>query len=213
MFIGYCRVSTDRQFTSGLGLDAQRDAITRYAEQQGRPLVQVFVEAESGKLKERPQLSAALVECRRTKATLLIAKLDRLARNVWFVSNLMETGVDFIAVDAPYANRLLIHILAAVAEAEREAISERTRAALQAAKARGVQLGRNGAVLAEAAKRRADAWAREMCPAVNVAHERGCKTLADFAAHFNAHGIAAPGGGAWHPMTVYRLRKRIEALG
>lgn len=212
MFIGYCRVSTDKQFSSGLGLDAQREAISRYAEQQGRPLTQVFVEAESGKLKERPQLTAALDACRKAKATLLIAKLDRLARNVAFVSALMETGVEFVAVDAPYANRLMIHIMSAFAEYERDQISARTKAALAAAKVRGVQLGRNGAVLAETHKRRADAFARNMMPVLTSAREQGCHTLAEIAAFMNSMGIPSASGVTWHPMTVSRLHRRIASL-
>lgn len=210
MFIGYCRVSTERQFTSGLGLDAQREAITRYAEQQGRSLAQVFVEAESGKLKDRPQLSAALVECRRARATLLIAKLDRLARNVAFVSTLMETGVEFVAVDAPYANRLMIHILSAFAEHEREMISERTKAALRAAKCRGVRLGQHGTILARENKRRADDFAVAMTPKLEEALEAGCLTLAQIAAYMNDRGIRSARGGTWNPMAVSRLRTRSE---
>ncbi|MEQ1853670.1 MAG: recombinase family protein [Chthoniobacteraceae bacterium] len=108
MFTGYLRVSTDRQHASGLGLEAQRLAIEQYADRQGIPIGRVFIEAESGKLKDRPQLRDALAYCRREKATLLIAKLDRLARNVAFVSALMETGVEFVAVDAPYTKSLRV---------------------------------------------------------------------------------------------------------
>lgn len=212
MFIGYCRVSTDRQFSSGLGLDAQREAITKYADQQGRQLTQVFVEAESGKLRERPQLTAALDACRRSKATLLIARLDRVARNVAFVSSLMETGVEFVAVDAPYANRLMLHILSAFAEHEREVISVRTKDALRAAKARGVTLGRNGATLARANKERANAFAREKAPALALAYECGCRTLAETAAFLNQREVSAPGGGLWHPTTISRLQKRVVHL-
>jgi len=139
-FVAYYRVSTERQRISGLGLEAQREAVARHA--AGGQIVAEFTETESGKRHtNRPQLLAALAECRKRRAVLLIARLDRLARNVAFIANLMESGVDFIACDMPQANRLTIHILAAVAEHEREMISQRTKAALAAAKARGVQLG------------------------------------------------------------------------
>lgn len=139
-FVAYYRVSTDRQGLSGLGLDAQRQAVSRHAI-RGK-LVAEFTEIESGRRHgNRPQLLAALAECRKRRAVLLIARLDRLARNVAFISALMENGTDFIACDMPTANRLTIHILAAVAEHEREMISTRTKAALAEAKRRGATLG------------------------------------------------------------------------
>ena len=150
-FVAYYRVSTDRQGKSGLGLDAQREAVTSYLNGGSWQLVQEFVEVESGKRADRPQLAAALAACRKHKAKLVIAKLDRLSRNLAFVATLMESGVEFVAVDNPHANKLTIHILAAVAQHEREMISERTKAALAAARARGTQLGNPR--LAAAAKR------------------------------------------------------------
>src|SRR3954451_12613838 len=140
-FVAYYRVSTDRQGRSGLGLDAQRAAVADYLNGGNWQLVAEFTEVESGRKNDRPELAKALTACRRIGAPLVIAKLDRLARNVAFVSNLMESGVEFTAVDFPTANRLTIHILAAVAEHEREMISARTKAALAAAKARGTKLG------------------------------------------------------------------------
>src|ERR671915_1397026 len=138
--IAYYRVSTDRQGASGLGLAAQRQAVARFI--GAGHLVAEYTEVESGKKhRNRPQLLAALADCRPRRAVLLIAHRDRLARNVAFIANLMESGVDFVAVDMPMANRLTIHILAAVAEHEREMISQRTKAALAAAKARGKRLG------------------------------------------------------------------------
>ena len=126
-FIAYHRVSTDRQGESGLGLDAQRQAVTDYLNGGDWDLVDEFVEVESGKShKNRPQLAAAMAACKREKATLVIAKLDRLARNVHFVSGLMEAGIDFVAVDNPHANKLMVHMLAAFAEHERDMISQRT---------------------------------------------------------------------------------------
>ena len=140
-FVAYQRVSTDKQGRSGLGREAQEAAVAGYAQARGGDIVDRFVEVESGKRNDRPELGKALALCRKQKATLIIAKLDRLARNVAFIANLMESGVDFIAVDMPSATRLTIHILAAVAEHEREMISARTKAALQARKARGGRLG------------------------------------------------------------------------
>ena len=140
-FISYLRVSTDRQGRSGLGLDAQKRAIDDYLNGGNWKVLKEFVEVESGKTNERPQLQAALEACQRTGAMLLIAKLDRLSRNVAFIANLMDSGVEFVACDFPTANRLTIHIMAAMAEYEREMISKRTKDALQAAKARGKVLG------------------------------------------------------------------------
>src|SRR5436190_16360184 len=140
-FVAYYRVSTDRQGKSRLGLDAQREAVTSYLNGGSWQLVQEFVEVESGKRADRPQLAAALAACRKHKAKLVIAKLDRLSRNLAFVATVMESGVEFVAVDNPHANKLTIHILAAVAEHERAMISERTKAALAAAKRRGKRLG------------------------------------------------------------------------
>src|SRR5437763_15286791 len=139
--IGYLRVSTKGQGESGLGLDAQRAAVESYAKQIGATLTATYTEVESGKLADRPELAKALAHARRSKGTLVVAKLDRLARNVAFLSALMDTKVPFVACDNPHANRLTVHILAAVAEAEAAAISQRTKAALTAYKARGGKLG------------------------------------------------------------------------
>src|SRR5215213_4230202 len=139
-WVVYLRVSTDRQGRSGLGLEARRVAVASYLAGHGRIVAEVL-EVESGRRNDRPELERALALCRAHRATLLVAKLDRLARNVAFVSRLMESGVEFMAADFPQANRLTIHILAAVAEHEARMISDRTRAALAAAKVRGVVLG------------------------------------------------------------------------
>jgi DNA invertase Pin-like site-specific DNA recombinase len=140
-FVSYYRVSTAQQGASGLGLEAQREAVSRHVAGAQGVIVAEFQEVESGKKNDRPQIAAALAACRLRHATLIIAKLDRLARTVHFISSLMESGVDFVACDNPHATHLTIHILAAVAEHEREMISARTIAALAAAKARGVRLG------------------------------------------------------------------------
>src|SRR5262249_39398146 len=140
-FIAYFRVSTAAQGRSGLGLEAQAEAVQRHVAGTSGELVGSYREVESGTNTTRPELGAALAACRSTGATLLVAKLDRLARNVAFVANLMESNVDFVAADCPTANRLTLHILSAMAEYEREQISTRTKAALKAAKTRGLRLG------------------------------------------------------------------------
>jgi DNA invertase Pin-like site-specific DNA recombinase len=139
--VSYIRVSTKRQGDSGLGLEAQQFAVAAFSRQNNADLLAEYREIETGKRSDRPQLRAALAHCSREGATLVIAKLDRLARNVHFISGLMESDAPFVCCDMPSANRLVLHIMAAVAEAEAQAISDRTRAALQAAKARGVLLG------------------------------------------------------------------------
>lgn len=139
--IAYFRVSTKQQGISGLGLEGQEMAVEAHARQAGVPIISRYIEVETGKRADRPELAKALAHARRSKATLVVAKLDRLARNVAFLSTLMDSSVPFVACDNPHANRLTLHILAAVAEAEAKAVSERTKAALAAAKARGTMLG------------------------------------------------------------------------
>lgn len=219
-FISYLRVSTDRQGKSGLGLEAQREAVTNYLNGGSWELVAEFVEVESGKRDERPQLAAALAACRRRKATLVIAKLDRLSRKVSFISAVMDSGVDFIAVDQPHATRLTLHILAAVAEHEREMISARTKAALAAAKRRGRKLGwaipsrkkeqsAAAAKGAEANAGRADEFAARVLPVIAAVRAAGASTLAEVADALNARGIKTARGGRWYPMTV----RNVEARG
>jgi DNA invertase Pin-like site-specific DNA recombinase len=140
-FVAYYQVSTDQQGRSGLGLEAQREAVRSFLNGGNWSLADEVTEVESGKRTDRPELDRALRLCRLYGATLVVAKLDRLARNVVFISKLMESGVEFVAVDFPRVNSLTIHILAAVAEHEAAMISQRTRAALAAARARGVKLG------------------------------------------------------------------------
>ncbi len=198
-FIAYYRVSTDRQGVSGLGLEAQREAVESYLNGAGK-LVGEYTEVESGKRSDRPELTAALDACRKQKAKLVIAKLDRLARNVHFISGLMESGVDFVAADMPEANKLTVHVLAAVAEHEREAISARTKAALAAAKARGKKLGwamperkreQRQAALKGAARgmERADSFAANVMPIIEEIRRAGVTTLQGIADALNARGI------------------------
>ena len=211
-YICYYRVSTARQGRSGLGLEAQKLAVATHL--KGREVISEFVEIESGRRSDRPQLAAALALCRVHRATLVIAKLDRLARNVAFVSNLMESGVDFEAVDFPQANRLTIHILAAVAENETKMISDRTRAALAAAKERGTVLGGfrgytgSPADLAKArAVRTAKAKQRslDLNPTIQAIREGGCTSLRSIAAALNNRGITAARGGQWSAGQVRAL--------
>src|SRR4051794_36169320 len=214
-FVAYYRVSTDRQGRSGLGRDAQRSAVADYLNGGNWQLAAAFTEIESGKKNDRPELAKALATCRRIGATLIIAKLDRLARNVAFVSNLMESGVEFTAVDFPTANRLTIHILAAVAEHEAAMTSTRTKAALAAAKARGTKLGTPNltddarAKGREAAKRvlegRAAARAADLAPVVAEIKAGGHTSLRAIAAELDARGIPAPRGGKWTAPAVMRL--------
>jgi len=220
-FISYVRVSTQRQGASGLGLEAQRKAAADFLGSRAGDLVDEFTEVESGKRNDRPQLAAALTACQKHRATLLISKLDRLARNVAFVANLMESGVEFVAVDMPMANRLTVHILAAVAEHEHEMISARTKAALAASKALGRRLGwsiegrqqeqRRAALKgAGAGRARADAFAANIGPVVASMKAAGVTTLAGIAEALNACGIRTARGGAWYATTVRNLVLRLE---
>jgi DNA invertase Pin-like site-specific DNA recombinase len=205
-------VSTTKQGISGLGLDAQREAVQAFARQTRRSILAEFVEIESGRVKDRPQLLAALAECRRTKATLLIARLDRLARNVAFVSSIMEAGVEFVATDAPFANRLMVHILAAFAEHERELISQRTKAALAAAKARGVVLGANGTKLAERASKAAVEAAEAYRDPIQQIMATGVQSARQIAMALNAAGVPSRAGGRWHSANVLRTMKRLGLI-
>jgi DNA invertase Pin-like site-specific DNA recombinase len=215
-FISYLRVSTQRQGKSGLGLEAQREAVAGYLDGGKWTLVSEIVEIESGKRSDRPELARALSLCRLHRATLLVAKLDRLARNVAFISTLMESGVRFVAVDLPQANELTVHIMAAMAEYEAKAISARTKAALAAAKVRGTELGglrwditqvgtkgRKAALKTRrenAAKYRAD-----VLPLIQEKQRQGVVTLRALADALNAEGAPAPRGGEWSATQVKRI--------
>ena len=211
-YIAYFRVSTDRQGKSGLGLDAQQQAVRDFLAGRGE-LLNAFTEIESGRRNDRPQLAAALAACKKHKAVLLIAKLDRLARNVFFISGLMESGVEFIAVDMPEANRLTIHILAAVAEHEREMISQRTKAALHAAKARGTKLGspqpKNGAAIrAQVLQDKADRFAANVLPVIHGLQAQGITRYKALARALNMRGIPTANKRQWYGTTVKNLLQR-----
>jgi DNA invertase Pin-like site-specific DNA recombinase len=224
--IGYLRVSTKRQGASGLGLEGQRSAVETYARQQGSKITAWYTEIESGKNVDRPELARALGHAKRSKATICVAKLDRLARNVEFFAKIMNSEVDFVACDNPVANRLTLHILAAVAEAEAKAISDRTKAALQEAKKKGAKLGsarpghwegreqarRAGGAIgrAESAKVRTQA-AREayadLLPAMAEYKAQGL-SLQRIAEKLNAEGHTTRHGKKWNPVQVSRVLLR-----
>ena len=208
--IVYLRVSTTKQHQSGLGLDAQLEACRRYAAHSAQPIVATFTEIESGKVNSRAELGAALALCRSRRGTLLVAKLDRLARSVSFVSAVMDADVPIVAADNPHASRLVLHMLAAVAEFEREQISARTKAALAAAKARGTKLGVNGARLAAKEKASATAFALTLAPHIAAAQSRGRTTLQAIADHLNAAGVPTREGSTWRPSNISRVVKRLR---
>lgn len=212
------RVSTSQQGRSGLGIDAQREALERFAEAEGRKLVAVFVEVETGKgsdaLERRPKLAAALAEARKRDGTVVVAKLDRLSRDVHFISGLMAHRVPFLVAElGPDVDPFLLHLYAALAEKERALISDRTRRALAAAKRRGVKLGgpklrqaRKAAVVAITA--RADQHAANVLPVIREIQRAGAQTLRDIADALNAWGVSTARGGRWHAMTVRNVLAR-----
>lgn len=221
-FAAYYRVSTDRQGRSGLGLEAQREAVQNFLVQRRHVLISERIEVESGRNADRPELAEALAECRLHRATLIIAKLDRLARSVAFISNILESGVDFVAADFPEANRLTIHILAAVAEHEARMISDRTRAALAAARARGIVLGGDRGNLpavagigahasARVRSRQADDRARDLSPMIAALRNSG-KTYAEVATELERRGVPSARGGIWTAQKVARIMQRVAKL-
>lgn len=229
-YIAYYRVSTARQGRSGLGLDAQREAIRGHL--SSSELLAEFTEIESGRRSDRPELARALAACRLHRATLIIAKLDRLARNVAFISALLDSGVEFIAADMPAANRLTVHILAAVAENEARMISERTKAALAAAKRRGTKLGgfrgriatdqdRERASAAKTALANTRAW--DLADTVRGLQSQGIISFRAIAARLTGLKIPTTGshdrlgrptghGGRWTGVQVGRVIARLNAL-
>jgi DNA invertase Pin-like site-specific DNA recombinase len=214
-FVAYFRVSTDRQGKSGLGLEAQRSAVMAYLNGGRWTLVEEFTEVESGKHADRPELEKALAACKKQKARLVIAKLDRLSRNLAFIAALMESGVEFVAVDMPHANKLTVHILAAVAQHERETISERTKAALAAAKKRGQRLGNPG--IAEVAKRgravakaNARRFAANVRPIIEEIMRAGVTSHNAIAAKLNERNVKTARGGTWTHVQVGAILRPFE---
>lgn len=227
--IAYYRVSTQQQAASGLGLEAQEAAVQAFAKQVSAIIKASYIEVESGKRADRPELARALGHAKRSKATLCVAKLDRLSRNVAFLSALMESKVPFVACDNPHANKLTIHLLAAVAENEAEMISLRTKAALAAAKARGIQLGsarpghwkgreerrlaglQKGRTIAARVKRERAAQAYvDLVPAIRRWKDQGL-SLRDIAAKLNGEGHTTRRGKDWNPVQVARVLARATA--
>jgi len=222
--IAYYRVSTAKQGASGLGLDAQRTAVEALCASRGWELAAPpFTEVESGKRNDRPALTQAIARAQLTGARLVIAKLDRLSRNAAFLLTLRDSGVDFVAADMPDANALTVGIMALVAQQEREAISQRTREALAAAKARGQRLGNpNGAAALrragkgtsaanEAAARNADGHAERLRPVILDLNAQGITSLGKIAAALNDAGMRTPRSGTWHASSVRNLLARLAA--
>ena len=219
-FVAYYRVSTERQGRSGLGLEAQQKAVETYLNGGRWSVVSTFLEVESGKNNNRPKLQEALAACRVHNATLLIAKLDRLSRDAHFLLGLQKAGVRFVAVDMPHADNFTVGILAMVAQKEREMISQRTKDALAAAKARGVKLGGDrgnlsivsgfGRAASEAVRSaKATARANDLAPIIREQMSEG-QSLRSIAANLNAQGIKTNQGSQWTAAAVSRTIKRLE---
>lgn len=215
-FVAYYRVSTDRQGKSGLGLEAQQAAVQEHCAATGGTVVASFKEVESGRKSDRPELENALAACKVHRATLLVAKLDRLARNAHFLLGLKEAGIEFVCCDMPSANRLTVGIMAMVAEEESSMISKRTKAALVAAKRRGVTLGSPGNLTAagrikgaqnsaEARMEGARRFAELLYPTIADIRQGGVKSIRGVANALNQRGIPARRGGLWSAAQVYRL--------
>ena len=217
-FVSYIRVSTAKQGRSGLGLEAQRKAVEDFLNGGNWTVVKEFVEVESGKKADRPQLAKAFQACRLFGAKLVIAKLDRLSRDAHFLLGLEKAGVDFVAADMPHANRLTVGIMAMVADEERRMISARTKAALAAAKRRGVKLGGDRGARLTAKQRaagravlidRAEARAADLADTVKELQAAGCESLRAIAAGLDARGIPTARGGKWSSVQVMRVLERL----
>jgi DNA invertase Pin-like site-specific DNA recombinase len=220
--VSYLRVSTARQGSSGLGLEAQKLAVEQYATSTDSDIIQTFTEVETGKLNGRPKLTEALLLAKVTGATLVIAKLDRLSRNASFLMALQDAGVKFVAADMPQATHFTVGIMALVAQHEAEAISKRTKEALQAAKAKGTRLGNpNGAAAlrrkakgntaaVSAIKAKADKHAMNLQPVIEALKAEGITSLGAIAKALNERGMLTPRGGTWHKTSVSNLLSRMR---
>ena len=221
--IVYLRVSTERQGRSGLGIEAQREAIARFAEREGLELIEEFVEVETGKgsdaLDRRPRLAGALARARKEKCAVIVAKLDRLSRDVHFISGLMAQRIPFIVAElGAEADSFMLHLYAALAEKERKLISERTKAALAAKKAQGAKLG-NRTNLAEAqakgvasTKALADVFALNVLPVINQVKAQGINSYNGIAEVLNVRGVRTARGGIWQATTVRKIMLRAPKL-
>lgn len=208
-FVAYYRVSTSKQGRSGLGLEAQLSTVESYAQRERGQIIASFQEIETGKRNDRPELLKALALCRQKKAVLVIAKIDRLSRNMAFIANLMESHVQFVACDNPEANELTLHIMAAMAQHERKATSQRTKEALAAAKARGTKLGSPSPPIAEMNRAWSDdarQFRESVYPLARQLRDRGL-TLRQVAEELNERHIRTCNNRVWHPATVNRLLK------
>jgi len=217
-FVAYYRVSTAKQGINGLGMDAQRNAVMNYLNGGNWKLIADFAEVETGKRSDRQELAKAVALCRKEQATLLIAKLDRLARNAAFLLNLRDSGVDFIAVDMPYADKFTVGIMALVAEKERDMISQRTKDGLAAAKRRGTKLGNPRPT--EAVKRavkanigRADTYAANLVPVIQEIQKAHVSSLRGIAQCLNARGFKTPNGKAFAAQSVKNILDRQTGKG
>lgn len=210
--VAYFRVSTPRQGKSRLGLDAQKEAVETYTQANGIRITREYYEVESGRKKQRPVLKTALKFCRKTDATLIIANIDRLARNALLVASLIESKVKFVAANKPYAEPLDHLEDACKAEREGKAISKRTKDALQAAKKRGVELGKNGKLLAAANRQAAFDFRLKMRPVVEGLKVEGFRTIEAIAKELNKRRIPTYRRGAkWHKSTVHYLFKPLNS--
>lgn len=219
--VTYIRVSTSQQGRSGLSMEAQRQLLRQFAKAESLEATREFVEVETGKgadaLDRRPQLKAALAAAKKLKCPVAVAKLDRLSRDVHFISGLMAHRVPFVVAElGADVDPFVLHLFAALAEKERSLISSRTRQALAAAKARGVGLGSPKLHLAResaavAVKAEADRHAANVLPIIKEAQRAGAHTLRAVADALNARGIATARGGSWHPMSVKNLLDRSAA--
>ena len=224
--VAYTRVSTAQQGKTGLGLEAQQTALARFAEAEGFDVIQTFTDIETGKgadaLHRRPQLAAAIKLAARHSAPVIVAKLDRLSRNAAFLLALRDSSVRFVAVDMPEANDLTVGIMALVAQAEREAISRRTKEALAVAKTRGVKLGNpngaaalkrageGGAALRAAVSANSKAFAADLAPVLQDIRAAGHSSLRAIAAQLTARGIRTRRGGNWAVGNVKVLLRMID---
>jgi DNA invertase Pin-like site-specific DNA recombinase len=211
-YIGYFRVSTDKQGLDGNGMTAQREIVRRFVENQNGVLETAFSEVESGARNDRPQLAAALDYCKRSKSVLVIAKLDRLGRNAEFLLRLQNSGVDFVCCDCPNADKFTVGILALVAQRERELISERTRLGLAAAKTKGIRLGTPNpqkavAAMVTANKSAKVEFAAKVFPIIQEIKSAGVLTLHGICDCLNRRGISTRNGKNWYPATVRNILK------
>lgn len=208
--VAYVRVSTKNQGKSGLGLDAQRTLIQRFLDDRDGTLVAEYVDVESGTRNDRDALQQAINHVRRINGTLVIAKLDRISRRVSFVAGLMESGINFKVAEMADATEFQLHIYAALAQEERRLISERTKAALSAARSRGTELGKNGKILAENNRRTAAQFAEKIKE--QLLELRSCGlSFKQIAQELNDRGIRSFTGGEWYGMTVQRAYQRVCA--